>query len=44
MGFSKVDSGTEVAGTLRSTLWRQTLLTSCVLAVCLGVIALLVVF
>ena len=40
----KVDPGTEVAGRARSTLWRQTLLTSCVLAGCLALIAVLVVF
>lgn len=43
MALGKVDSGTEVATHVRSALWRQTLLTSCVLAGCLGLIALLVV-
>ena len=34
----------ELASHVRSTLWRQTLLTSCVLAGCLVLIAVLVVF
>ena len=44
MAHGKVDSGAEVASNVRSALWRQTLLMSCVLAGCLGLITLLVVF
>lgn len=44
MAPSNVDSGTEVASHIRRALWRQTLLTSCVLIGCLGLIVLLVVF
>jgi hypothetical protein len=44
MDLIKVDPGTEVTGHVRSTLWRQTLLTSCVLAGCLALIAVLVMF
>ena len=43
MDYTK-DQGAEVAGHVRSTLWRQTFLTSCVLAGCLGLITVLVVF
>jgi hypothetical protein len=38
------DQGAEVASHVRSTLWRQTLLTSCVLAGCLALIAVLALF
>ena len=38
------DPSAEVAGHVRRTLWRQTLLTSCVLAGCLALIAVLVAF
>ena len=44
MQRSQVDSGTEIAGHVSSRLWRQTMLTSCVLAVCLGLIAVMVIF
>jgi hypothetical protein len=44
MDLVKVDSGTEIAGHVSRAFWRQTLLTSCVLAGCLALIALLVAF
>jgi hypothetical protein len=44
MHGTQVDSGTEIASQVSNRLWRQTLLTSCVLAVCLGLIALMVIF
>ena len=44
MGVVKVDSGTELANRVSRTLWRQTLLMSCVLAGCLALIAVLVAF
>jgi hypothetical protein len=44
MDLVKVDSGTEIASHVSRTFWRQTLLTSCVLAGCLALIAVLVTF
>jgi hypothetical protein len=44
MDLIKGDSGTEIASQVSSTLWRQTVLTSCVLAACLALIAVLVAF
>ena len=38
------DPGAEVASDVQRTLWRQTLLTSCVLGGCLALIAVLVFF
>jgi hypothetical protein len=40
----KVDAGTEAASQVSSAIWRSTVLTSCVLAACLALIAVLVVF
>ena len=40
----KADSGTGIASPVSRAFWRQTVLTSCVLAACLAVIALLVAF
>jgi hypothetical protein len=42
MDRTQVDPGTEIVSEVSSTLWRQTVLTSCVLAACLAVIAVLV--
>ena len=44
MDLVKVDSGTEMSDQISSTLWRKTVLTSCVLAGCLALIAVLVIF
>jgi hypothetical protein len=44
MDLVKVDSGTEIGSHVSRTFWRQTLLTSSVLAGCLALIVLLVVF
>ena len=44
MDLIKGDSGTEIASQVSSALWRQTVLTSCVLAACLALIAVLVAF
>jgi hypothetical protein len=44
MDVVKVDSGAEAASHVSSAIWRQTVLTSCVLAACLALIAVLVVF
>jgi hypothetical protein len=44
MDFVEIDSGAETASQVSSTLWRRTVLTSCVLAACLVLLAVLVVF
>jgi hypothetical protein len=44
MELVKVDSGADIASHVSRTLWRQTLLTSCVLVGCLALIAVLVAF
>jgi hypothetical protein len=44
MDLAKVDPGADIASHVSRTFWRQTLLTSCVLAGCLALIAVLVVF
>jgi hypothetical protein len=44
MDLVKVDSGAEIASDVSRTFWRQTLLTSCVLAGCLALIVVLVAF
>ena len=44
MDLVKVDSGAEAASQVSRTIWRQTVLTSCVLAACLALIAVLVAF
>jgi hypothetical protein len=44
MDVVKVDSGAEIARDVSRTFWRHTLLTSCVLAGCLALIVVLVVF
>jgi hypothetical protein len=44
MDVTKVDTAGEAASHVRSAIWRQTVLTGCVLAACLAVIAVLVVF
>jgi hypothetical protein len=44
MDLVKVDSGAERATQVSRTFWRQTLLTSCVLASCLALIVVLVTF
>ena len=41
---TQVDSGAEIASHVSSRLWRQTVLTGCVLAVCLGLIAVMAIF
>jgi hypothetical protein len=44
MDHVKVDAAAEAASHVSSTIWRQTVLTSCVLAGCLALIAVLVAF
>ena len=44
MDLIKIDSGTEIVTQVSSRLWRQAVLTSCVLAGCLALIAVLVIF
>jgi hypothetical protein len=44
MDLVKVDPGTEIASHVSRTLWRRTLLTSCVLAGCLALIVVMVAF
>jgi hypothetical protein len=44
MDLEKVGPGTETFGEVSDTLWRKTVLTSCVLAGCLAVIAVLTIF
>jgi hypothetical protein len=44
MDVVKVDSAADVASDVSRTFWRQTLLTSCVLAGCLALIVVLVAF
>jgi hypothetical protein len=44
MDHNKATTSTEITDSVSSTFWRQTMLTGCVLAVCLGVIAALVMF
>jgi hypothetical protein len=44
MDFVKVDSGTEILCQVSGTLWQKTVLTSCVLAGCLALIAVLAIF
>jgi len=44
MDLVKVDSDTEIVSRVSSRLWRQTVLTSCVLAACLALIVVLAVF
>ncbi len=43
MDHIEVDSGTEIVSQVTGTLWRQAVLTSCVLAGCLALIAVLAV-
>jgi hypothetical protein len=44
MDVVKVDSGAEIASGASRTLWRQTLLTSCVLAGCFALLVAMVAF
>jgi|GEM_PF-6555211 len=44
MDLAKVDSGTETLDQASGALWRKTVLTSCVLAGCLALIAALAIF
>jgi hypothetical protein len=44
MHRTQVDSDTEIVGQVSSRLWRQAVITSCVLAVCLGLIAVMAIF
>jgi hypothetical protein len=44
MDLAKVDSRTETLGHGSDTLWQKTVLTSCVLAGCLALIAVLAIF
>jgi hypothetical protein len=43
MDIVETDSGTETLGQVSSALWRRTILTSCVLAACLALIAVLAI-
>ena len=44
MELEKVDSGTEILDQVSGTIWQKTVLTSCVLAGCLALIAVLATF
>jgi hypothetical protein len=44
MDLTKADPGTDIVGQVPVTLWRQTVLTSCVLAACLALIAVLAMY
>jgi hypothetical protein len=44
MHRTQVDSGAEIASQVSKRVWRQTLLTAGVLAVCLGLIAVMAIF
>jgi hypothetical protein len=44
MDLVKVDAAAEDASHVSKAIWRQTVLTSCVLAACLALIAVLVAF
>lgn len=43
MNLAKAEAETESLGQVSDTLWRKTLLTSCVLAGCLALIAVLTI-
>jgi hypothetical protein len=44
MDLVKVDSSTEILDQVSGTIWQKTVLTSCVLAGCLALIAVLAIF
>ena len=44
MELVHVDSGAEIADQVSATIWQKTVLTSCILAGCLALIALLAIF
>lgn len=41
MDLVEVDSGSEIVRRVQGILWRKSVLTTCVLAVCLGLLAVL---